>query len=67
MKKENIIDIITDEDGRKIVVITDIRFKGKRNIDWEDVENYLKEYVGSVMKLLKQRIESLLEMIFRQN
>lgn len=30
MKKENIIDIITDEDGRKIVVITDIRFKGKR-------------------------------------
>ena len=41
MKKENIIDIITDEDGRKIVVITDIRFKGKRNIDWEDVENYL--------------------------
>lgn len=29
MKKENIIDIITDEDGRKIVVITDIRFKGK--------------------------------------
>lgn len=46
MKKENIIDIITDEDGRKIVVITDIRFKGKRNIDWEDVENYLKEYVG---------------------
>jgi len=25
MKKENIIDIITDEDGRKIVVITDIR------------------------------------------
>lgn len=29
MKKENIIDIITDEDGRKIVVITDIRFKGR--------------------------------------
>ena len=28
MKKENIIDIITDEDGRKIVVITDILFEG---------------------------------------
>lgn len=49
MKKENIIDIITDEDGRKIVVITDIRFKGKRNIDWEDVENYLKEYVAIML------------------
>lgn len=32
MKKENIIDIITDKDGRKIVVITDIRFKGNNYI-----------------------------------
>ena len=53
MKKENIIDIITDEDGRKIVVITDIRFKGKRNIDWEDVENYLKEYVGKCYEVVE--------------
>ena len=49
----NIIDIITDEDGRKIVVITDIRFKGKRNIDWEDVENYLKEYVGKCYEVVE--------------
>ena len=53
MKKENIIDIITDEGGRKIVVITDIRFKGKRNIDWEDVENYLKEYVGKCYEVVE--------------
>ena len=28
----------TDLDGKKIVVISDIRFKGKRNINWEEVE-----------------------------
>lgn len=29
-----------------IVVINDIRFKGKRSVDWKDVREYLKEYVG---------------------
>lgn len=41
------ISIIEDLDGKKIVVIHDIRFKGKRKINWDEVEEYLKEYVGS--------------------
>lgn len=32
------ISVISDLDGKKIVVISDIRFKGKRNINWEEVE-----------------------------
>ena len=40
------ISVISDLDGKKIVVISDIRFKGKRNINWEEVEQYLKEYIG---------------------
>ena len=32
--------------GNKIVMINDIIFKGKRGIDWKDVEKYLKQYVG---------------------
>lgn len=32
--------------GNKIVIINDIIFKGKRGIDWKDVEKYLKQYVG---------------------
>ena len=27
-------------------MINDIRFKGKRSVDWKDVREYLKEYVG---------------------
>ena len=39
-------------DGKKIVVISDIRFKGKRNINWEEVEQYLKEYIGDCYEFL---------------
>lgn len=39
------VNIITDLDGKKFVLINDIRFKAKRREDWKDVEAYLKEYV----------------------
>ena len=44
---ERNVNIISDTDGRKIVLINDIRFKGKRREEWKDVEKYLKEYVGN--------------------
>ena len=40
------IDVIKDADGNKIVMINDIRFKGKRRVDWDDVKEYLKQFVG---------------------
>ena len=46
--KECNISVVGDEDGNKIVVVNDIRFKGKRLIDWDDVKKYLKKYVGNV-------------------
>ena len=45
------ISVISDLDGKKIVVISDIRFKGKRNINWEEVEQYLKQYVGEFIEI----------------
>ena len=45
------VNIITDLNGRKIVVIHDIRFKGKRKIDWNEVESYLKKYIGELYKI----------------
>lgn len=39
------VNIITDLDGKRFVLINDIRFKAKRREDWKDVEAYLKEYV----------------------
>lgn len=48
---ERNIDIIRDADGNKIVMINDIRFKGKRRIDWEDVEAYLRQYIGDFYEI----------------
>ena len=44
MKKN--VNIVTDPDGRKLVMINDICFRAKRREEWEEVERYLKEYVG---------------------
>ena len=46
------VSVIQDIDGNNIVVINDIRFKGKRSIDWKEVRAYLKEYVGDFYKVV---------------
>ena len=45
------VSVIEDAEGNKIVVINDIVFKGKRSIQWEDVEEYLKRYVGDIVSI----------------
>ena len=40
------VDVVEDLDGNKIVCIHDVKFKGKRLIEWTDVEGYLKQFVG---------------------
>ena len=40
------VSVVEDLNGNKIVFIHDIRFKGRQAIEWEDVEMYLKQYVG---------------------
>lgn len=46
MERKADVSIAEDSLGRKIVVIHEIRFKGKRKIDWNNVEQYLKQYIG---------------------
>jgi hypothetical protein len=43
------VNIITDADGKKLVLINDIRFKGKRQIDWDDVRFALPVYDENVL------------------
>ena len=49
-KRQRNVSIIQDIDGNNIVVINDIRFKGKRSVNWKDVKEYIKEYVGDFIK-----------------
>ncbi len=50
MTDKNIL-VITDLYGNKIVVINDIIFKGKRSVNWDDVEAYLRQYVGEFYEM----------------
>ncbi len=42
------VDIVTDTEGHKIVIIHDTVFRNKQNIKWSDVEKYLGQYVGDI-------------------
>lgn len=57
------INIITDADCKKLVLINDIRFKGKRQIDWEDVKQYLKGYVGDYYEIEENAATAIPELI----
>ena len=37
--------------GDKIVILPDIIFKNKQKIPWKDVERYLEQYVGEIIKI----------------
>ena len=45
------IEVKKDVRGNSIVVIKDIRFKGKRSVDWEDVKEYLASFVGEFYEI----------------
>ena len=48
VKMKRKVNIIEDLDGKKTVFIHDILFKGKRAVKWDEVEKYLRQYVGDI-------------------
>lgn len=42
------VSVVQDIEGNNIVKINNIIFKGKKAIDWNDVEEYLGQYIGDV-------------------
>ena len=46
------VSIITDAEGMKVVVINDLGFKRSKRVDWNTVEEYLKEYIGECEEIL---------------
>lgn len=56
---ERKVTVVEDFEGNKVVMIHDIRFKGRQSIEWLDVEGYLKQYVGEA-----HVIESTNDMVY---
>ena len=48
---ERKINVIEDLNGKKTVFIHDILFKGKRAVNWDEVEKYLRQYVGEFYQI----------------
>ena len=48
---ERNVEIAVDRNGKKYVRINEIRFMGKRCIDWDDVKSYLRNYIGGLYKV----------------
>ena len=47
------LEIALDENGNKVVVLPDIIFSNKQNIDWDEVEKYLKRFVGEIVEIVE--------------
>lgn len=49
------VKIIVDSFGDKIVQIDEIIFMGKQNIDWKNVEKYLKRYIKTFYEIAETK------------
>lgn len=47
---ERNVKIETDLDGKRFLLVNDIRYRGKRE-EWKDIEKYLKQYVGKFYEI----------------
>ncbi|MGN0435614.1 MAG: helix-turn-helix domain-containing protein [Wujia sp.] len=45
------IYIVRDADGNNIVLINDILFKSRRSIDWDEIEQILREFIGEYYEI----------------
>ena len=53
MDNQRNVSIVKDVDGSNIVIINDIRFRGKTWDEWDEIEKYLKQYVGECYEILE--------------
>ena len=49
------VNIIRDLQGNQIVIINDIIFKGRQKIEWDEVESYLKQYIGEFIEIAENK------------
>lgn len=45
------LETALDENGNQVVILPDIIFSGKQNIDWNEVEKYLERFVGELVEI----------------
>ena len=61
--KNNVL-VAMDKKGKKVVVIPQIIFKGKRSISWKEVEKYLVRYIGKIFEVSETEDLILIDRMF---
>ena len=49
------LEILLNKAGNKVVLIPEIIFMNKQNIDWKGVEAYLERYVGKLVEITESK------------
>ena len=49
--EDRCVSVFKDTNGKRIAVINTVIFKGKRAIQWDDVEQYIKRYIGQFYEI----------------
>ena len=49
------LKIVVNEQGNRVVIIPEIIFMNKQNIDWREVEKYLECYVGELVEISESK------------
>ena len=45
------MELITNDSGQRVVILPEVIFTNKQNINWDEVELYLKKYVGMIVEV----------------
>lgn len=61
------LEIVLDENGNKVVILPDIIFSNKQNIDWNEGEKYLERFVGELVEIAETATLFIWEKISRMN
>lgn len=51
----NRLEIVEDADGNKVVLLPEIIFSNRQNINWNEVEQYLERYIGAVIEIIETK------------
>lgn len=49
------LKIMIDECGNNVVILPDIIFANRQNIEWKEVEKYLLKYVGRIIEITESK------------
>ncbi len=52
-EKNEKFSVVSDSEGKKIVIIHELMFKSRKSIDWSKIEQKLKAYIGQCYEIIE--------------